>query len=130
MKQFLIEADWKEIEPKIVREVREKDLEDYIRICLDKNMNKEVVDILLNPRKKRLGIGFMLEKEYDFDEFAKRLKEKFPEDIIKYYWQKAYNNIQGGNRDTYRIAARYLGMVKHIYIDVLNEKSKWEQRFS
>ena len=130
MKQFLVEDDWKEIEPKIIREVREKDLEDYMRICLDKNMKKEVVDILLNPPKKRPGFGLFSDREYDFDEFANRLKEEFPEDIIKYYWQKAYNNIQNGNRDTYRIAARYLGMVKHIYIDVLNEKSKWEQRFS
>ncbi len=130
MKQFLVEADWKDIEPKIIGEVREKDMEDYIRICLDKNMKKEVIDILLNPPKKRPGTGFLSKKEYNFDEFAKRLKEDFPEDIIKYYWQKAYSNIQNGNRETYRTAARYLEMVKHIYIDILNEESKWEQRFS
>lgn len=130
MKQFMVEADWKDIEPKIIQEVRGKDLEDYIRICLDKNMKKEVVNILLNPPKKRPGIGFVFEKEYNFDEFAKRLKEEFPEDIIEYYWQKAYSNIQNGNRGTYRTAARYLGMVKHIYIDILNEESRWEQRFS
>lgn len=130
MKQFFVKADWKDIEPKIIREVREKDMEDYMRICLDKNMKKEVVDILLNPPKKRPGIGFVFEKEYNFDEFAKRLKEEFPEDIIKYYWQKAYSNIQNCNRETYRTAARYLEMVKRIYIDILNEESRWEQRFS
>ncbi len=130
MKQFLAKADWKEIEPKIIRDVREKDLEDYMRICLDKNMKKEVMDILLNPPNKRHSVGLRVETEYDFDEFAKRLKEEFPEDIIKYYWQKAYCNIQNGNRETYSTAARYLDMVKHIYIDILNEKSKWEQRFS
>lgn len=48
----------------------------------------------------------------------------------EYYWQKAYNKIQNGNRNTYYIAARYLDIVKYIYIDILNEKSKWEQRFS
>ncbi len=42
MKQFLVEADWKNIEPKIIREVREKDPEDYLRICQDKNMKKEI----------------------------------------------------------------------------------------
>ncbi len=42
MKQFLVEADWKMIEPKIIKEVREKDPEDYMRICQDKNMKKEV----------------------------------------------------------------------------------------
>jgi len=130
MKQFIVEADWKDIEPKIMREVQEKDLEDYIRICLDKNMKKEVIDILLDPPKKRPNSGFLSEREYNFDEFAKRLKEEFPEDIIEYYWQKAYRNIQNGNRDTYRTAARYLEMAKRIYIDILNEESRWEQRFS
>ncbi|MEW6419569.1 MAG: hypothetical protein AB1480_15890 [Nitrospirota bacterium] len=38
MKQFLAEADWKDIEPKIIRKIQEKDIEDYMRICLDKNM--------------------------------------------------------------------------------------------
>ena len=130
MKKFLAKGDWKEIEPKIIRDVREKDLEDYLRICLDKNMKKEVIDILLGPQKKRPGSGLISEREYDFDEFAMRLKEEFPEEIIKYYWQKAYGNIHNGNRDTYSTAARYLDKVKHIYIDILNEKSKWEQRFS
>jgi len=74
--------------------------------------------------------AFRVETEYDLDEFAKRLKEEFPEDIIKYYWQKAYDNIQNGNRETYHTASRYLDIVKNIYIDILNEKSKWEQRFS
>ena len=113
MKQFLVE-----------------DLEDYARICLDKNMKKEVVDILLNSPKKRPGFGVLSYGEYDLDEFAQRLREEFPEDIIEYYWQKAFNKIQNGNRNTYYIAARYLDIVKHIYIDILNEKSKWEQRFS
>ncbi len=130
MKQFLVEADWKEVEPEIIRNVQDKDLEDYMQICLDKNMKKEVVEILLNPPKKRPDSGLLFEKEYDFDKFAKQLKEEFPEDIIKYYWQKAYCHIQNGNRDTYRTAARYLDMVKHVYIDILNEESRWEQRFS
>ena len=41
MKKFLTKADWREIEPKIIRDVHEIDLEDYMRICLDKNMKKE-----------------------------------------------------------------------------------------
>lgn len=130
MKQFLTKTDWKNIEPKIIRETQEKDLEDYLRICLDKNMKKEVVDILLNPPKKQNSIRFGFEKDYNFDEFANRLKEEFPEEIIKYYWQKAYSNIQNGNRGTYRMAAGYLARVKHIYTEILNVDSKWEQHFS
>ncbi len=130
MKQFLSEKDWKNIEPKIIREIREKDLEDYLRICLDKNMKKEVMHILLNSPKKQSRIGFMYEPEYDFDEFANQLKKDFPEEIIKYYWQKAYRNISGGNRNTYHTAANYLTKVKDLYINQLKEENKWNQRFA
>lgn len=130
MKQFLNKQDWKNIEPKIIQEIREKDLEDYLRICLDKNMKKEVVSILINPPKKQSHIRFGFETEYNFDEFANRLEEDFPERIIDYYWQKAYRNIPGGTRKTYYIAARYLAKVKHVYINILKDESRWEKRFS
>lgn len=130
MKQFLAEADWRNIEPKILQEIREKDPEDFLRICLDKGMKKEAVQILLNPPKKQSSFRFCLKDEYNFDEFANQLKEAFPEDISKYYWKKAYGHIQNGNRATYRIAAEYLEMVKHISIDILNEESRWKQQFS
>ncbi|MFQ6033157.1 MAG: tetratricopeptide repeat protein, partial [Candidatus Zixiibacteriota bacterium] len=130
MKQFLTGVDWKNIEPKIIAAIREKDLKGYLRICLDKGMKREVVDILLHPPKKQSMIGFWFETEYDFDEFASRLKEEFPEDIIKYYWQKAYSYIKNGNRKTYRIATEYLAKVKQIYIDILEEESQWKRRFT
>ena len=130
MKQFLVGADWKNIEPKIIQEIREKDLEDYLRICLDRNMKKEVVHILLSPPKKQPSVGFRFEPEYNFDEFANRLKEEFPEEVIKYYWQKAYSNISGGNRNTYHTAANYLAKAKEIYINLLKDENGWNQRFA
>lgn len=130
MKQFLVEDDWRNIEPKILQEIREKDPEDFLRICLDKGMKKEALRILLNPPKKQSSFRFGFEEEYDFDGFANQLKEDFPEDIIKYYWQKAYSNISGGNRDTYHIAANYLAKVKEIYINLLKDENTWNQRFA
>ena len=65
-----------------------------------------------------------------FDEFAAKLEEDFPEEIIAYYWQSAYRNILGGNRNTYRIATGYLAKVKHSYINMLKDESSWEKRFS
>ena len=130
MKQFLTEKDWKIVEPKIFKEIRERDIEDYLQICIDKGQKKEVVNILLNPPKKQTGIGFRFDGEYDFDKFARQLEEEFPVDVIEYYWQKAYGNISGGNRNTYYSAARYLKKIKHIYIDILEDEFKWSQRFS
>ncbi len=130
MKQFLTETDWKTIEPKIIQKIRERDLEDYLQICLDKGLKKEVVDIVLHPPKKQSNIGFGFDRDYDFDKFANQLEEEFPEDVIEYYWQKAYGDISGGNRNTYHTAAHYLTKVKEIYINVLKDENRWNQRYS
>jgi len=125
MKEFLKDSDWKLIEPKIFKDAQEN-IYDYLRICLDKRMKKTVLNTILNPPKNQWG--FVMEN--NFDEFADKLKEDFPEKIIEYYWQKAYGNIPRGNRKTYRKAARYLAKAKHIYIKILKEESRWLQRFS
>ncbi len=124
MKEFLKDADWKPIEPKIIKDIQERDIYDYLRICLDKNMKETVLHAILNPPKNQ----WIMKNE--FDEFAEKLEEEFPERIIEYYWQRAYRNIPGGNRNTYRVAAGYLAKVKHIYINLLKDESKWRKRFS
>ena len=116
-------SDWR-IEPKIFKDIQEKDICDYLRICLDKNMRETVLHTILKPPENQ---WIMIN---EFDEFAAKLEEDFPEKIIEYYWQSAYRNIPGGNRNTYRIAAGYLTKVKHIYINLLKDESRWKKRFS
>ena len=124
MKKFMNDADWKQIEPKLFKDIQEKDICDYLRICLDKNMKEAVLHTILNPPENQ----WIMKNE--FDEFAAKLEEDFPEKIIEYYWQSAYRNIPGGNRGTYRIAAGYLAKVKHIYVNLLKDESGWKKRFS
>lgn len=124
LKKFMRDADWKQVEPKIFKDIKEKDICDYLRICLDKNMKEAVLHTILNPPENQ----WIMKNE--FDEFAAKLEEDFPERIIEYYWQSAYRNIPGGNRNTYRIATGYLAKVKHIYINMLKDESRWEKRFS
>ncbi|RCV64592.1 hypothetical protein C5S53_08035 [Methanophagales archaeon] len=124
LKAFLRDADWKEVEPTIFNDIKEKDVCDYLRICMDKSMKEAVLHTILNPPEYQWGM------ENTFDEFAAKLEEDFPEKIIEYYWQNAYMNIPRGNRKTYRIAAGYLAKVKHIYINLLKDESSWKKRFS
>ena len=124
MKAFMRAADWKQVEPEIFKDVQEKDICDYLRICMDKNMKEAVLHTILNPPEMQWGM------RNEFDEFAAKLEEDFPEKIIEYYWQSAYRNIPGGNRGTYRIAAGYLAKVKHIYVNLLKDESGWKKRFS
>ncbi len=126
MKGFLKASDWKSIEPEIFSKIKEKDFHDYLRICLDKGMKETVLKSIFNPPKNRFGYSI----EVDFDEFADKLANDFPDKIIEYYWQKAYRNIPNGNRKTYSIAVKYLGKVKDVYIDILNDEADWVKRFS
>ena len=126
LKGFLKEPDWKSVEPKIFDKIKEEDFHDYLRICLDKGMKETVLKSILNPPKNRFG--YLIEE--NFDEFADELNKDFPEKIIEYYWHKAYRNIPNGTRKTYSIAARYLGKVKDIYLDILNDEAGWTKRFS
>ncbi len=126
LKEFLKDSDWEQVEPKVFNEIKDKNVRDYLRICLDKNMKKVVLDVILNPPKNKWG--FVLEN--DFDEFADKIKEEYPDKIIEYYSQKAYRNIKGGNRKTYSNAAVYLAKVKNIYTNILKDEPKWKQRFS
>ena len=130
MKQYLTASDWKDIEPGIIRKIREEDPEDYIRICLDNDMKREALAIISDPPEKNTSFGYRPLSDYNFDGFAQRLKDEFPEEIIEYYWKKAYGYIPNGTRGTYGIAARYLAEAKQIYINVLNKKSAWKRRFS
>lgn len=126
MESVLNDSDWDVIEPKVFERIRDGDLNSYLKICLDKNMKKTVLDVILNPPWGKPGFV----AKADFDYFADKLEEDFPAEIIEYYWKKARNNIFEGNRKTYRISANYLSKVKHIYLKILHDYNTWTQRFS
>lgn len=126
LKGFLKVPDWKSIEPEIFNKIKDKGFHDYLRICLDKGMKETALKSIFNPPKSRFGYSI----EDDFDEFADKLANDFPDQITEYYWQKAYRNIPNGNRKTYSFAAKYLGKVKDIYINILNNEAGWITRFS
>ncbi len=122
MKEFLHEADWSVIEPKIIKDAEENNISEYLRICLEKGMNETVLTIITNPPQNRLLTN-------NFDEFAARLEKEYPEKIIEYYFIRARANIEGGNRMTYRMAVTYLAKIKYIYTQLIRNVSLWEQQF-
>ena len=128
IKGFLKEPDWNSIEPEIFNKIKEKDHYDYLRICLDKDMKETVIESLLNLNTPIYKWGLLGDDE--FDGLADELKSDFPEKVIEYYWKKGYRNIPGGDRKTYKVAAKNLGKVKGIYIDILNDETAWVKCFS
>ncbi len=128
MKEFLNDDDWEQLESEIIEDIKEKNIHDYLQICMDKNMKETVIHTILNPPENKQRWSWRITDNYD--EFAERLEENFPEKVIDYYWQKAHSNIHNGKRKTYRIASKYLAKAKHIYIKRLKDVSKWKNRFT
>lgn len=123
MKEFLVKEDWEKIEPEIIREAQNKNIYEYMNICLDKGMKDTVINIIVSPPKNQWGYS----SYSDFDSFAERLKEDYPKEILEYYYKKAYNRIPNGNRKTYKEAVGYLKKVKAIYLKYLKDTDKWVQ---
>jgi hypothetical protein len=126
IKSYLKREDWNEVEPDIFKSLMNRNIIAYLQVCMDKDMKTHVVDILISPPKN----ACMRLQSDELDTFAVQLKGEFPEDIIEYYWQKAYCNISGGNRKTYRVSNAYLNKVKEIYIGTLKERSVWDERLA
>ncbi len=123
MRNFLTKEDWENIEPGIIREAQDKNLYDYMNICLDKGMKDTVINILVSPPKNQWGYCTYS----DFDSFAEKLKKDYPKEILEYYYKRAYSRIANGDRKTYKEAVRYLGRVKTIYLKNLKDADKWAQ---
>jgi hypothetical protein len=126
MKSFLTESDWEKIEPMIIKESKNKNIYDYMNICLDKGMKETVINILISPPKNQWG--YLVSS--DFDSFAERLEKDYPKEILDYFNKRAYSRILNGNRKTYKKAVRYLGKVKEIYLKQLKDADKWTQTFN
>ncbi len=126
IKTYLKNDDWSEVEPGLFSSLRDRNMLAYLQICMDKNMKEEVIsNLLAMPKAPDRWAHFN-----DFDKLALELKTEFPKEVIEYYWQKAYCNVPGGTRKTYRVAEGYLEIVRDIYVVILQDRSAWEKRFT
>lgn len=123
MKSFLSNEDWEKIEPEIFKEAQDKNLYDYMNICLEKEMKENVINILVSPPKNQWGYSTYS----DFDSFAEKLKSDYPKEVLEYYYKRAYSKIAKGDRKTYKEAVIYLGKVKQIYLKHLKDADRWTQ---
>lgn len=126
MKSFLSKEDWEKIEPEIIREAQNRNIYEYMNICLDKGMKDTVINIIVSPPKDQWGYSTYS----DFDSFAEKLEKDYPQEILEYYYKRAYIRIANGDRKTYKEAVRYLGKVKAIYLKYLKDADKWAQILS
>jgi hypothetical protein len=126
IKTYLKNDDWSEVEPELFSSLRDRNMLAYLRICMDKGMKEEVISKLLAIPKAPDRWDYL----NDFDKLALELKAEYPKEVIEYYWKKAYCNVPGGTRKTYRIAEGYLEIVRDIYVEILQDRPAWDNRFN
>lgn len=120
IKAYLRPADWAEMEPKLCELAKKNDTKDFLRICLEKGLKEQVLQVILKPQ----GYG----AASDYDELADQLAHSFPQQIAEHYLSKARRLIDGGNRSTYYTATGYLKKVKSIYSKYIKDKVLWQQK--
>ena len=122
VKNYLNDSDWQTVESTLFSSLKKRDIEGYLRICLAKGLKQEVYDTIT-------------EKFYpwsnDYDYFADKLKNDFPEKIIEYYFHFALHYVENGaNRKSYKQSMKYLKKAKAIYLNVLKDKPRWENKLA
>ena len=127
IKEYLNDSDWQAVCNKLFKELKKRDLTGYLNTCLNEGLKREVYNII-TEKKPVLGAYSVFGVDYDF--FADKLKHDFPEEIREYFSKLAVGLVESGagsNRKSYKQAVDYLYRVKEIYVQILNEKPRWEK---
>lgn len=122
IKEYLNESDWQTVEDKLFKELKRRDITGYMNICLIKGLNREVYDVITEKFSPWSN---------DYDYFADRLKNDFPEKIIEYYFRLALYHVENGaNRKSYVTSMKYFKKAKEIYLKILKDKPRWESKLA
>ena len=121
IKDYLNEADWKNAENKLFVALKKRDITGYMNICLQKGLKQEVYDII--------AANTSTWNDYDF--YADKLKNDFPEKIIEYYVKRALNHVENGaNRKSYITSMKYFKKAKEIYLEILKDEPRWKSKLA
>ncbi|NIM13461.1 MAG: hypothetical protein GTO45_15215 [Candidatus Aminicenantes bacterium] len=126
MREHLKKADWKRIKPEFLEYVRQQNISDYLTFCWEKGMKKEIVAIILETQQMKHTDAQLLRL---CDEFAEKLQDEFPGEIVEYYWQRVYKTVTRGKPQTIAKCIGYLKKAKKIYAGILKDEAAWERRF-
>jgi hypothetical protein len=124
MGKYLKEADWEKIGPEFLEYVKQDDLSNYLQICREKGMKKEMVATILQiPQMTRLKYGVKMK----CDQYARSLQEEFPEEMGRYYWGNIFKLAARWERRKTAKTIGYLKTAKNIYINILKDEASWEK---
>ncbi|MEH7459323.1 hypothetical protein V7183_19535 [Bacillus sp. JJ1127] len=123
MKEHFSVEDWAEVQEEMMGIVQKESTMDYLEICYDNEMYNEILETML--KQSKITYGYV---DIGLDRFADKLVDKYPREIMEYYWNKGCVLIPNGNRKRYKVAVKHFKKAKNIYEKKLQEQDVWQKR--
>ena len=119
--KFIKPEEWEVEEPKIFADIKNRNMENYLDICMDKGLKETVMTAITGDKKAYHDTSY---------KFAQKLKSDYPVEVIGLYMSNIETGIQNGDRKTYREIVRRLESVKDIYTKILHDNLAFKNMIS
>ncbi len=110
--------DFGKEEPRILKIIKNRNLQVYFDILIDKNETKEVIEYITKHQQYR---GWGVDQGHYF---SKRLADEYPREIVEMYWKEIGFYVGLGKEKNYTHAVKILKEVRNIM-----QKNKWTEEW-
>ena len=121
-KKICTAAEWFAFEPKILAQLKQAWGSERLKIRMYRKEYDQAVAIL---SKGRYPMS-VWDTEYQVT-VAKKLEKRYPEEILKYYLTGLGNLNRNDQRKEYARKAKVMAKVRHMLVEVIGDKARWEK---
>ncbi len=121
-KQLCSAAEWRLFEPKIVLQLKQAGRSERLKIRMHRREYDQAVALLSKGRYPMSA----WDGDYEI-QVAKKLEKDYPEEILKYYLSGLGHLNRNDQRKEYARKAKVMAKVRHVLVEVLDDKPRWEK---
>jgi tetratricopeptide (TPR) repeat protein len=121
-KKVCTAAEWSGFEPKIIAQLKQAWGSERLKIRMYRKEYDQAVAIL---SKGRYPMS-VWDTQYEV-KAAKMLEKRYPEEILKFYLTGLGNLNRNDKRKEYARKANVMAKVRHMLVDVIGDKARWER---
>ena len=119
-RKLCTKAEWRDYEEKILAQLKDAWDTEQLRIHMHRKEYEAAVAVLTRGRYPLTA----WDSHYEL-QTAKRLENRFPEEILKYYVSGLGNMKTKAVRKEYTQKAKVMAKIRHLLVEVLNDKARW-----
>ncbi|MDY0038859.1 MAG: hypothetical protein RBS57_00990 [Desulforhabdus sp.] len=121
-KQLCSAAEWSFFEPKIVLQLKQARRSERLKIRMHRREYDQAVALLSKGHYPMSA----WDGNYEI-QVAKKLEKRYPEEILKYYLSGLGHLNRNDQRKEYARKAKVMAKVRHVLVEVLDDKPRWEK---